>query len=142
MILAILAAANSWQYTPDEKAGTEDVPEVESAETKVAPAEEKKVNNISAPSLSYTQAVVVFAKERIQFDENCKVTPDLLRVKSGKTTMFDNRSRDAVSFSLDGTDYVIPGYGFRLLQLSSSNPPHVAELDCGDGQGKGRIIVE
>jgi len=100
------------------------------------------VNDVTATSLSYAQAVLIFANSRVQFDEACRMTPTMLAVKNGTTIMFDNRYRDARTFRLDGTRYTIPGYGFRLFELTASHLPHNIDVDCGTNQNSGKIDLE
>lgn len=100
------------------------------------------VSDVTATSLSYGQAVTIFANERIQFDQNCRMLPTRIVVKNGTTLMFDNRSRDARTFKLDGTRYTLAGYGFKLFQLNASKLPHIVNVDCGTGQNNGTIELE
>lgn len=94
------------------------------------------VNDVTAPSLTYTQATAIFANTLIAFNEECKMVPNPVHVVNGTTLMFDNRSRDARTFKLDGTSYTIPGYGFKLFQLRSTKLPHVVKVECGPNTGE------
>lgn len=96
----------------------------------------KLVSDVTASSLTYTQAVAIFENTLIAFNEDCKMIPNPVFVKSGTTMMFDNRSRNARTFKLDGTSYTIPGYGFKLFQLRSTRLPHVVQVECGSNSGE------
>lgn len=130
--LVILASAGGWRYGQVRNQTTLEKPQ------DTAPV----ASNIAGSSLTHSQAVIIFAKERVQFGENCDVTPRSISIKSGATLMFDNRSRDAIEFKLDDVSYTLLGYGFRLLQLKSTKLPHTVEVDCGNGQGAGEIILK
>jgi hypothetical protein len=131
-VLVILASAGGWYYSylhgrTEQEETRESIP---------------VTNDVAASSLPYAQAVVIYAKERIQFNENCDIIPNPIHIKSGATMMFDNRSRDAMVFKLDGTGYAIPGYGFKLLQLKSTKLPHVVKVECGDNRNTGEIFMQ
>ena len=122
--------------TPNETATT-------STAAKPAPTTKPKpVSDVTGSTLTYSQAITIFAKERIQFNEDCKMVPNPVLVTSGTTLMFDNRFRDARVIKLDGVPYTIPGYGFKLLQLRSTKLPHVVKVDCGGGKGTGEITLK
>lgn len=131
-VLIVLASAGGWYYNYLQgKAAQEETQDT----TPVA-------NDVTASSLPYAQAVIIYANERIQFNQNCDIIPSPIYAKSGATLMFDNRSRDALTFKLDDAGYTIPGYGFKLLQLRSTKLPHVVEVECGDGENAGKIILQ
>lgn len=127
-ILAILAAAGAWQEGQNPDAADKSGQSVSA--------------NITASSLTHDQAAIIFAKERIQFDQDCGVIPDKITVKNGATLMFDNLHRDARIFKLDGSAYSIPGYGFKLLQLKSTKLPHVVKVECGEDKTAGEIRLQ
>lgn len=122
VILLVLASAAGWNQ----------------ARLKSGPAADDDLEagsasgNNAATSLTRAQAEVIFAKERIEFAEDCRTTPHSMSAKSGATLMFDNVSRDAVEFRLDGAAYSLPGYGFKLLQLKSDVLPHTVKVVCGN----------
>ena len=131
VVLVVLASAGGWYYSylqnKTGQEGTQDTP---------------IANDITASSLPYAQAVIIYTNERIQFNQNCDIIPNPIYAKSGATLMFDNRSRDTLTFKLDDAWYTIPGYGFRLLQLKSTKLPHIVKLECGPGQSAGEIILQ
>jgi hypothetical protein len=100
------------------------------------------VSDVTAASLSYAQAVTIFANSRIQFDENCRMTPTTLATKNGTTIMFDNRYRNERTFKLDGVRYTLPGYGYKLFELTAGHVPHNIDVDCGTNQNSGKIDLE
>lgn len=130
--LVILASANGWYYIHSrENAGSGGNQDGISV-----------ADNTNKSSLTRDQATTIFAKERIEFNEGCVISPNLIRVKSGTILMFDNRSRDAIAFRLDGANYTIPGYGFELLQLKSNKLPHIVKVECGDGRNTAEINLQ
>jgi hypothetical protein len=145
--LLVLAAAGGFYYISRQNAGPDDgavvtdgdgSPSSTATGTLPKPATKplKLVNDVTAPSLTYTQASAIFANTLITFNEDCQMVPNPILVKSGTTLMFDNRSRNARTFKLDGVSYTIPGYGFKLFQLRSTKLPHVVKVECGSNTGE------
>src|SRR6185436_17604087 len=83
---------------------------------------------VLSSNLTYTQAVTKYAKTRIQFDAYCQGVPRSAVYKNNTTVMFDNRSGDARTISLDGVKYSFPGYGFKLITLASAKLPHTVNI--------------
>lgn len=141
VLLALLAAANGWYYH-NSRTDQPDRSEPESvADSNSASATAKVASDVTASPLTYAQAVTIFAKERVEFNGRCEMAPNPLLVANGTTLMFDNRSRDALTFKLDGTGYTIPGYGFKLLRLESTQLPHVVKVECGGVRDTGEITL-
>ncbi len=95
----------------------------------------------SHPGLSYAEAVRLFANQRIQFDSNCVATPAYIVLKNGAEVMFDNRYDASRYIALDGARYLLRAYDFRILTLSSPDPPHTVAVDCGSGRNNARIVL-
>ena len=107
----------------------------------IAPASPKRSPSLT-PTLSYAEAVALFGSRRIQFDTNCTMDPSPITFKSGTSVMLDNRSELARPIFLDGIEYRIPAFGFKILTLKSRILPRTVSVDCGEGKNNGQIILQ
>lgn len=98
--------------------------------------------SVSAVRAQYDALVKEYEGKRIQFDMNCQAIPNSLTFKNGTKVMFDNRSGDKRTFSLNGKVYNILGYGWQLITLSSSKLPMTYVIDCGSAQNVGTITIQ
>ncbi|MFH1246644.1 MAG: hypothetical protein V1489_02635 [Candidatus Liptonbacteria bacterium] len=95
-----------------------------------------------SPSLTYTQAVNLYAGKRIQFDANCTVQPIQLIVKNNTTIMLDNRGPQSRAVYLDRAKYTLPAFGYKTVRLSYTAIPKTIIVDCGTGRNNATIIVQ
>lgn len=100
----------------------------------------------TTPSLTYDVALKTYAGRRIQFDINatnsCVLTPNNISLKAGDTIMLDNREAKQLAISLDGVNYNLPAYGFKIISLNTSSPlPHTIKINCDNGKNNGSIIL-
>ncbi len=91
---------------------------------------------------SYTDAVVQYANQRIQFDMYCQATPVNSTYKNGSSIMLDNRSGDARIISLNGVQYRLAGYGWTIVTLSYKTLPMTVAVDCGAARNVSKILVQ
>ncbi|OGY98408.1 MAG: hypothetical protein A2855_02670 [Candidatus Liptonbacteria bacterium RIFCSPHIGHO2_01_FULL_57_28] len=153
--LVILSFAGGWYYNyaqnktvvPDDQSAASSTDSNNSTTTsatssKPTAAKPRLASDVTGTSMSYDQALEVFANQRIFFNENCRMVPTPIWVKNGIILMFDNPYREPRTFKLDGTPYTLPGYGFKLLQLRSTKLPHVVKVICGANQGTGEITLQ
>ncbi len=91
---------------------------------------------------TYSALVTQYGTNRIQFDQYCQAIPKTAVFKTGAKVMFDNRSGDARSIMINGTTYNFPGYGYRVITLSSTTLPKTILLDCGSAQNVGTITIQ
>jgi hypothetical protein len=110
-----------------------------SANGSASPTPGGSVNSVRA---QYDALVKEYEGRRIQFDMNCQAIPNALTFKTGTKVMFDNRSGDKRTFSLNGKVYNILGYGWQLITLSSSKLPMTYTIDCGSAQNVGTITIQ
>jgi len=95
-------------------------------------------------SLSYQNALVLYpADKRIQLSgtTSCQATPTNVTYKNGTSIMIDNRSAQSHTIKL-GTTYVIPGYGFKIVKLSSATLPYAFFVDCDKQQNIATLSVQ
>jgi len=136
VVVAVLAAA-VWMYLGKPSVVSQ-TPGNEEGEQ-----EEENVVGTKTPVLSYTAAVKLYGDKRIQFDENCVVSPTNPSFKVGTKIMLDNRSSKKRSISLDSQYYSIGAYDFRVVTLNTSSKlPHEVLIDCDNGQQNGRINLQ
>ncbi len=93
-------------------------------------------------SPSYTQTVVQYGNQRIQFDMRCQAVPVNGVYANGSSIMLDNRSGDARIITIDGKQYKVAGYGWAVVKLSVSNPPASWLVDCGSARNVSRINIQ
>lgn len=96
----------------------------------------------SQPTRAYTQLVAGYAGKRIQFGISCQAVPANVSFKNGTTLMFDNRSGDPRTITIDGTTYSFPGYGYKIITLSKTTVPYTVKLNCGSAVNVGQIILQ
>lgn len=100
-------------------------------------------NDNTGSSISYSQAVQLYANKTIQFDENCSVNPSYASFKQGEKIMLDNRGSKQRSVYLDNQEYIFSAYDFKIINLSTSySLPHTIMINCGSGKNNGRILLQ
>lgn len=105
---------------------------------------EESTTSISlSETISYNDALKIYANKRIQFDENCVASPNFVTFKEGTKIMLDNRASKARPVYLDGQVYNLQAYGFKIITLTTSAAlPHTIMVDCGTGKNNGRILLQ
>jgi hypothetical protein len=94
-------------------------------------------------TLSYDQAINMYANKRIQFDPNCTMIPSSVNFLKGVEVMLDNRFGSARTISLDGVKYNLSPYGFKIVTLTTNlGLPHTIKVDCGTGKNNGQITLQ
>ncbi len=91
---------------------------------------------------TYTKLVTQYKDRRIQFDAMCQAKPNNVTYKNGTSVMFDNRSGDARIITIGGVKYSFPGYGYKILTLSSPILPKTLLLSCGAAVNVGQILLQ
>jgi hypothetical protein len=82
-------------------------------------------------SMTYSQAVAMYKDSRIQFNELCQATPGQMALKSGQKVMLDNRTSSEITLTMDGKQYVVAGYGWKVVTASTSRPlPYDLDITC------------
>jgi hypothetical protein len=106
-------------------------------------------NKVNTPvaTLSYTQALKIYADKRLQFsyDKNniCLVTPNYAVYKKGTKIMLDNRHSQQISISVGGVVYNVKGYDFKIITLTTTAPlPYSMAINCGFGKNNATIILQ
>ena len=100
-------------------------------------------SNLPTQNISYSQATKNYLNKSIQFDENCLASPSYGSFRSGENIMLDNRGSSARSIYLDGKEYKIGAYDFKIVTLATTNPlPHTIMVDCGNGKNNARILLQ
>lgn len=95
-----------------------------------------KMSRSESGSMGYTTLVRQYSDRKIQFDEFCHGVPGQLVVKKGQQILLDNRSSDTKTIKLDSQPHVLPGYNYRLVVITTSNPlPYSLGIDCKSVNG-------
>ena len=100
------------------------------------------VSGTAQQTLAYSEVVKQYVGRQIQFDANCQAIPTQTTFKNGTSVMFDNRSGDARTIKIGDVSYVFPGYGYKILTLSSSTLPKTLNLNCGSAVNVGSILLQ
>lgn len=96
-------------------------------------------------TMSYTNALALYKDNlRIQVSgaDFCQVTPNNVMYKNGTSIMIDNRSSITRNIKIGNTSYSIPGYGFKIVKLSSATLPITLLMDCGTQQNVAKILLQ
>jgi len=90
----------------------------------------------SSMSTDYTALIQQYSDKKVQFNEFCHGIPGQLVVKKGQQILLDNRSADTKTIRLDSQTYVLSGYGYKVVVVSTSNPlPYSLGIDCRSANG-------
>lgn len=101
--------------------------------------------NIGTSSLSkiYTNLVAQFEGKRIQFDDNCQMTPASVTYKNGTKLMLDNRAGETRVMLIDNNQFVFPAYGYKIITLRSGNLPYTVVINkCDESVNVGQILIQ
>ena len=101
------------------------------------PAPKKKI-----VTLSYTAMVKKYTGKRMQFNDQCQMSPAQVTFKSGTEIMLDNRSNTTRKIVVGGTTRTLTPYGFTTIVLTSSTFPKTLLVDCGIQQNSGTILIQ
>ncbi|MDP3953868.1 MAG: hypothetical protein Q8Q06_00435 [bacterium] len=102
----------------------------------------KKSGDAATSPKTYTELLTEYEGRRIQFDINCQAVPNNLTFKNGTSIMLDNRSGDARTIFIGPSQYALPGYGYKIITLSSSEIPKDLLISCEGAVNVGRIFLQ
>ena len=94
-----------------------------------------------AVTIAYSDALVKYAKARLQLDSTCQGSPDNMTFKNNALLMIDNRAPVARTVHV-GSVFTIKAYGFKIIKLSSSTLPTTWKVDCDSSQNVSSILIE
>ena len=96
------------------------------------------------PTLSkpYGDLVKEYEGRRIQFDSRCQVVPNSATYKNGSSVMLDNRSSNPITVKVGTTSYSLMGYGYQVINLSSTSLPKELTVSCGSAGDVGKILLQ
>jgi hypothetical protein len=95
-----------------------------------------------AGSISYEDALMKYANQRIQFDTACQAHPNTFNYKKNSSIMLDNRSPEDRTIKI-GTNYTVKAYGFRIVTLSNLYlESKVVLVNCDSSKNVATIIVQ
>lgn len=115
---------------------------VEPSQTVSDGVETGSVNaTIPATVVSYAQALEKYKDARIQLDQNCQATPNIMTFKNNTNIMIDNRASIARTVKV-GSTFSIKGYGFKIVKLSSTTLPATWYVDCDKSQNVATILIQ
>lgn len=96
-------------------------------------------------TMSYQKALETYKGSlRLQLSgaDFCQVSPNNVMYKNGTSIMIDNRSSITRNIKIGSTSYSIPGYGFKIVRLSSATLPATLLMDCGTQQNIAKILLQ
>lgn len=131
--LVLLSTVYDYYQKPAPPLSNQNPPAATPSPTPPLPSSKSQIKTPTKPTqgLSYQQALQEYAGRMMQFDANCRATPNLLTFKNGTEVMFDNRAPDKQTVKLDGKAYEIGAFGFVAVVLNSKALPHTIKVDCG-----------
>jgi cytoskeletal protein RodZ len=94
-----------------------------------------------AATIAYSDALVKYAKARLQLDTTCQGSPDNMTFKNNALLMVDNRAPVARTVHI-GSVFPIKAYGFKIIKLSSAKLPVTWKVDCDSSQNVSSILIE
>lgn len=106
-----------------------------------APAK-KGAAPVPTPPKPYGDLVKEYEGRRIQFDQRCQVVPNSPTYKNGSSVMLDNRSSGPVTVKVGNTPYSLIGYGYQIINLSSTSLPKELTISCGSAGDVGKILLQ
>src|SRR3989344_2224590 len=136
LVVAILMNSGD-SYVVEPTASPTPTPTASKPITKKIP-----VSGTAEETLVYSEVVKQYAGSHIQFDINCQAIPTRTTFKNGAKVLFDNRSGDARTIKIGDVSYNFPGYGFKILTMSSSTLPKDLSLSCGSAVNVGSILIQ
>lgn len=108
------------------------------AKKAVAPA----TSSVPTSARPYGDLVKEYDGRRIQFDGRCQQTPVSVTYKNGTNVMLDNRSSNPVSVKVGTISYSLLGYGYQIINLSSSSLPKEMMVSCGTAGNVGKVLLQ
>lgn len=114
------------------------------ASTGVSPTAAVRPRVAPTPPLpsTYGDAVAQFSDRRIQFDMYCQANPVNNTYKNGSQIMLDNRSGDARIIVVNGVQYSLAGYGWKIITLNATTLPATWAVDCGSAKNVSKILIQ
>lgn len=96
----------------------------------------------SVPQISYGDAVVNYANNRIQFDQNCQAHPSHMAVANPVTLMLDNRSNVEQKITIGKAVYNVAGYNYVIATINAKTLPVNLFVNCNQQTNVAEIILE
>lgn len=93
---------------------------------------------LSQEPLSYSDFVNFYGDKRIQFDGNCRATPNSSSFNVGDILILDNRSEKVQAVKFVDDLYALPPYHVRIFELKRQG---IFYIDCGSSKNVSEIIV-
>lgn len=148
VIIIIVIIAGAWWFT----GGSSNLalsPDASTSPTAVAgatktPAVAKKGTPVpvATSSQSYSQLVAQYGSNRIQFNQDCQASPSSMALKTGTSILLDNRSNKTQVISLNGAEYTLVPYGYRIVTVSSASLPKTIGVSCNGTVNTGTINLQ
>lgn len=110
--------------------------------TTASPKSSPKNTPTPSPELTYTEAINKYQNFRFQFDTLCHSSPSRLIIKNNTEIMFDNRDEKAKKISVDGKQYDLDGFDFKIIKVGTTKTlPYTAPVNCGSGVNVAQIVI-
>jgi len=97
---------------------------------------------VATSALSYSQLVAQYGSNRIQFNQDCQAQPSSMVLKNSTSILLDNRSNKAQTIGIDGKNYALVPYGYRVVTLSSASLPKALGVSCNNAINTGTINLQ
>ncbi len=128
--------------TPESREQTQTATSTEQTATTTAKQQTKTTKPIQPEEVPYAQAVNLFAGRRVQITTNCQLLPAYMVLKNGTNIMIDNRTGEATNIWIDGKEYRLGAFNYKIVYLLKQPLPYTVRIDCGSGKNNGQIILQ
>ena len=124
---------------------TPDVPSIEEQMTAGAPkykASKPEVVDIvseTADTRNYSELIVAFKGQTLQFGKSCQVLMNDQVYKLGAQMLLDNRNDNPVSVNIGPNTYELGSYGYKVVTLNTEGKFMVT---CGDYKNVATVTVQ
>ena len=98
-------------------------------------------NTNTTTPISYADALVKYKDARIQLNDGCQATPNVMTYKNNTNIMIDNRASVTRTVKV-GSIFSVKGYGFKIVRLSSATLPSTWYVDCDKFQNVATILIQ
>jgi len=128
--------------TPESQEQTQTATSTEQTATTTTKKQTKTQKPIQIQEVSYAEAVNLFAGRRVQITTNCQLLPAYMVLKNGMNVMIDNRTNETVNIWVDGKEYLLNAFNYKIIYLQKQPLPYTVRIDCGSGKNNGQIILQ
>ncbi len=99
------------------------------------------VKSTAPVTITYAEALQKYKGKIIQINDKCQASPIKMTFTNNTNIMIDNRSAVGRTIKI-GSTFTVKGYGFKIINLSSSTFPVTYLVDCDKSQNVATILLQ